>query len=86
MLLIVLVVALILLLVGLGACLRTGLPSSRIIAADIGPALPTTRSLVSDRYCLTGKPDYLVRVAEGIVPIELKSGDRPRTGRRMKET
>ena len=81
MLLAFLVFGLILLLVGLGAWLQTGLPGSRIVSADVGPALPATKPMVSHRYELTGKPDYLVQVAGGIAPVELKSGNVPRTGR-----
>lgn len=81
MLLAFLVLGLILVLVGLGAWLRTGLPGSRIVSADVGPALPATKAMVSHRYGLTGKPDYLVQVEGGIAPVELKSGNVPRTGR-----
>ena len=81
MLLAFLVLGLILLLTGLGAWLRTGLPGSRIVSADVGAALPAAKPMVSHRYGLTGKPDYLIQVAEGIAPVELKSGNVPRTGR-----
>lgn len=81
MLLAFLAFGLILLLVGLGVWLQTGLPGSRIVTADVGPALPATKPMVSHRYGLTGKPDYLVQIAGGIAPVELKSGNVPRTGR-----
>ncbi len=80
MLLILLVVGLILLLIGVSAWLRTGLPGSRILSADVGSALPATKPLVSHRYHLTGKPDYLVQIAGGIAPVEVKSGSVPRGG------
>lgn len=38
-------------------------------------------ALASTRYALTGRPDYLVRVENGIAPVELKSGKAPRSGR-----
>jgi CRISPR-associated exonuclease Cas4 len=36
--------------------------------------------LCSDHYQLTGKPDYILRTKEGLVPIEVKSRSQPRTG------
>ena len=81
MLLLLLVLGLILLLVGMSAWLRTGLPGSRILSADVGSALPATKPLVSHRYGLTGKPDYLVQIAGGIAPVEVKSSSVPRGGR-----
>ena len=35
------------------------------------------RPLFSDRYRLTGRPDYLVRTRRGVVPVEVKSGTSP---------
>ncbi len=81
MLPIFLALGLVLLLVGLSAWLRTGLPSSRIVSADVGSALPAMKPMVSHRYGLTGKPDYLVQITGGIAPVEVKSGKLPRTGR-----
>ena len=60
---------------------RTGLPSREILYADVGSSFPTSAALTSSRYRLTGKPDYLVRVAEGLVPVEVKSGRSPDSGR-----
>ncbi len=81
MLVIFLTVGLALLLIGVGVWLRTGLPTTRILSSDVGAALPSRNSLVSRRYGLTGKPDYLVQIDRGIVPVELKSGNIPRNGR-----
>jgi CRISPR-associated exonuclease Cas4 len=39
------------------------------------------KALTSRRYNLTGRPDYLVKTAEGIVPIEAKSAKCPTNGR-----
>jgi CRISPR-associated exonuclease Cas4 len=80
MLVIFLVLGMILLLVGVSTWLRTGLPSSRILSADVGSPLPAAEPLVSHRYGLTGKPDYLVQITGGIAPVELKSGKLPRNG------
>ena len=81
MLVVCLTVGLVLLFIGVGVWLRTGLPSSRILSSDVGTALPTRKPLVSHRYGLTGKPDYLVQIDRGIVPVELKSGKIPRNRR-----
>ena len=35
---------------------------------------------MSSRYGLTGKPDYLVEAANGLIPVELKSRDCRRSG------
>ncbi len=70
---------------GLGLLIRarvarrqTGLPAGRVIYGDTGAWDRCERPLFSNRYRLTGKPDYLVHVREGIVPVEVKSGAAPR--------
>lgn len=78
--------ALILLLLGWLALRRaaslrqeTGLPSSRVIYADIpqtdwhSPVQP----LFSAIHNLVGKPDYLVRTAQGTIPVEVKTSSAP---------
>ncbi len=59
----------------------TGLPGRKILSADVGTEFPQSRSIISERCGLTGKPDYMVRVLEGVVPVEIKSGNCPRSGR-----
>jgi CRISPR-associated exonuclease Cas4 len=59
----------------------SGLPSRRILRADMGSSFPQSAALTSRRYGLTGKPDYLVRVENGLVPVELKSGRSPHSAR-----
>ena len=56
---------------------RTGLPTRSILYADVGSTFPQSARLISRRYRLSGKPDYLVRVKEGLVPVELKSSQSP---------
>lgn len=73
---------------------RTGLPRGNLLYSDTG--FPTGRTgkiitesggervekaLTSRRYNLTGRPDYLVRTADGIVPVEAKSARCPPGGR-----
>lgn len=70
----------------LGWLLRRALGAQRrflalkIRYADVG-AIYQQPSLVSTQYGLSGRPDYLVRVDCGVVPVELKSGKSPRSGR-----
>jgi CRISPR-associated exonuclease Cas4 len=50
----------------------TGLPSGRVVFSDTGEERRDVRPLFSERYGLAGKPDYLVRTGEGLVPVEVK--------------
>jgi CRISPR-associated exonuclease Cas4 len=59
----------------------SGLPGRRILSADVGSSFPQPVALRSRRYRATGKPDYLVRVEDGLVPVEVKSGRSPLSGR-----
>lgn len=76
------------------AARRTGLPSGQLIYSDtglpVGRIAPLSknqqgerqeRPLVSKRFRLTGRPDYLVRSSEGVIPIEAKSTKCPANGR-----
>src|ERR1700692_3785310 len=67
--------------VGRGLFARAGLPSRDILYADVGSPFPPPAPLTSKRYRLSGKPDYLVRVKDGIAPVELKSSRSPSSGR-----
>src|ERR1700686_2397615 len=66
---------------GGGLLARTGLPTREILYADVGATFPQPTPLISKRYRLSGRPDYLVRVKDGIVPVELKSRPAPSSGR-----
>lgn len=72
---------------------QTGLPSGKLVYSDTGFAVgklgPLTRNeygeklekpLVSKRYGLTGRPDYLVETDDGIIPVEIKSAKMPASG------
>lgn len=58
----------------------SGLPGREILSADVGAQFPQSRPITSKRHGLTGKPDYVVRVLDGVVPVEIKSGKCPRSG------
>jgi CRISPR-associated exonuclease Cas4 len=55
----------------------TGLPVGRVTYVDTGAWDRCDRPLFSDRYRLTGRPDYLVQGRRGVVPVEVKSGTAP---------
>jgi CRISPR-associated exonuclease Cas4 len=61
--------------------LGTGVPAGEVIYADTGAWSRTEAPLVSRRFGLVGKPDYLVQISEGkrtvTVPVEVKSRGRP---------
>jgi CRISPR-associated exonuclease Cas4 len=91
---VLLIVALIAHVAAHSAAGRTGLPAGQLVYSDTGYAVgqigPVTtneqgekqeRPLTSQRYGLSGRPDYLVRVSDGIVPVEAKSTKCPANGR-----
>ncbi|RIK34397.1 MAG: CRISPR-associated protein Cas4 [Chloroflexi bacterium] len=60
---------------------QTGLPVGEVVYSDTGAWQAVEKPLISRRYGLVGKPDYLVRVqAAGgalLVPVEVKSRTQP---------
>lgn len=60
----------------------TGRPVGRIAPAEVGPeGVKQERPLVSASLGLVGRPDYLIEVEGGIVPVEIKSAAAPPDGR-----
>ena len=59
---------------------RSGIPEGRIVSQDAGRRHKVHRPLVSLRYGLVGKPDYLIETRDGFVPVEIKSRNSPRAG------
>jgi len=55
----------------------TGLPGGAVVYADTGAWGRPERPLYSARLGLTGKPDYLVREGDALIPVEVKSGPAP---------
>ncbi len=64
--------AVLLLLYALRLRRQTGVPWTRVVAGDTHGWRPLERPLFSRRYGLTGKPDYLLQLAHGYVPVEVK--------------
>lgn len=60
---------------------QTGLPPGTIVYTDTGKR-HLGRALISHRYGLAGRPDYLVNTGHGVVPVELKSARCPKSGPR----
>ena len=56
---------------------ESGLPTGRVTYVDTGAWDRCERPLFSNQHRLTGRPDYLVRHGEGIVPVEVKGGAAP---------
>lgn len=54
-----------------------GLPAGRVTYVDTGAWKRTERPLFSSEHRLTGRPDYLVRVHDQVIPVEVKSGAAP---------
>ncbi len=79
----ILLLALGLALLGAGRRRRvtTGLPAGEVVYDDTGLGEAVREPLVSRRYGLVGRPDYLVRVKQGgrevTIPVEVKSRRKP---------
>jgi CRISPR-associated exonuclease Cas4 len=58
----------------------SGIPEGRIVSQDSDRRRELHRPLMSLRYGLTGKPDYLVETTAGLIPVELKSRVSLRAG------
>lgn len=56
---------------------ESGLPAGRVAYSDTGAWQRCERPLVSRRYRLSGRPDYLVQVEGAIIPVEVKATSRP---------
>ena len=59
---------------------RSGLPQGRLVYADTGRWSAVAQPYFSQRYRLTGKPDYLVDSDHGLVPVEVKHTAVPAGG------
>lgn len=59
--------------VGLRLRLRAGVPiRARVVSSDTGGWRQVDKPLFSQRYLLTGKPDYVVEADGALIPIEVK--------------
>lgn len=74
---VLLVLGLVLLWLARRSRAETGVPEGRVVAADVGPWQRLDRPLFSQRYRLTGRPDYLVADGAALIPVEVKSSPAP---------
>jgi CRISPR-associated exonuclease Cas4 len=56
---------------------RTGIPAGEVVYQNIAGQPFAARDLRSPKLGISGKPDCLIRTADGIVPVELKKLKRP---------
>ena len=63
-------------LIGVALRLRraTGLPWARVVSSDTSGWRKAEAPLVSQRYGLVGRPDYLIETRAGTIPVEVKPG------------
>jgi CRISPR-associated exonuclease Cas4 len=54
-----------------------GLPQGRLVYADMGEELRVEQPLYDAALNLVGRPDYLVRKGDDLIPVEVKSGRTP---------
>jgi CRISPR-associated exonuclease Cas4 len=54
----------------------TGIPAGEVFYQDLVGQPFTARNLRSLKLGISGKPDCLIRTADGIVPVELKKSNR----------
>jgi CRISPR-associated exonuclease Cas4 len=75
------VLGLVLLRLGRRTREETGLPAGEVVYSDTGAWQQVEEPLISRRYGLVGRPDYLVKVREKgrehTIPVEVKSRKRP---------
>ena len=66
----------------LGGWLReeSGLPGGFVLFSDTGYERLASFSMVSHRLGLVGKPDFLIKTPDGVVPVECKSSLVPVAG------
>ncbi len=55
----------------------SGLPTGRIVYADTDQWRRTRAPIISRRWGLVGKPDYLIERGREIIPVEVKTGRAP---------
>jgi len=56
---------------------RSGIPAGELFYQDLSGQPFYGKPLRSHALGISGKPDCLIRTAEGIVPVELKKSDNP---------
>lgn len=57
-----------------------GLPPARVVYEDMGEGVTPKEALVSHRWRLAGKPDYLLSIGKHLIPVEVKTANLPSSG------
>jgi CRISPR-associated exonuclease Cas4 len=57
---------------------QAGIPAGRVIYSDNSQWGKVEKPLYDPELRLTGKPDYLVKVGDQVIPVEVKSRKAPR--------
>lgn len=73
------IVAVVLFVLALRLRRATGIPWAHVRAMDTGGWRQIEQPLISRRYGLVGKPDYLLDTRAGVVPVEVKPSRRAAT-------
>ena len=73
-----LIIGLVLLFVVFQQKRQAGIPSGRVIYSDTNQWGKVEKPLFDPNLKLTGKPDYLVKQKNQIIPVEVKSRSSPR--------
>lgn len=56
---------------------RLGLPHGRVVSTDMGKWQVNNQVLYDPQHKLAGRPDYLVKYKNSLIPVEMKSGHTP---------
>ncbi len=56
----------------------SGLPAGRVTYSDTGAWGKVEKPFFDPGLKLTGKPDYIVKQADGVIPVEVKTGPAPK--------
>ncbi len=56
---------------------QSGMPRGRVVYLDPGSLGPAPDPLYDAKLDLAGRPDFLLSTAEGVIPVEVKSGRAP---------
>ena len=56
---------------------KTGIPSGELFYQDLTGQPFRAATLCSSQFGISGKPDCVIRTADGMVPVELKNAKRP---------
>lgn len=73
---ILVLVGIVLLWLGSRAHSSTGLPQGKIVSRDTAGWEKPPKALVSHRYRLAGRPDYLICDGDDLIPVEVKPARR----------